>query len=58
MVKCKPISSLSFNLCTKILTKASVAPRQYAPADLRADAQQVNLELVDRRQAVIADSGR
>ena len=35
-----------------------VAPYQHALANLRADAQQMNLELVDRRQAVIVDSGR
>ena len=39
------------------LSQRRVAPHQHAPIDVRADAQQMNLELVDRRQAVIADGG-
>ena len=40
------------------LGKQRIAPHQHAPDDVRADADQVNLELIDRCQAVIAGSGR
>lgn len=37
-------------------TRPCVAPHQHAPADLRADTQQMNLELVAHRQAVRSGS--
>ena len=40
------------------LGQGRIAPHEHLPADVRTDADQVNLELVDRRQAVIVDSGR
>lgn len=39
------------------LGQGDVAPHEHAPADVGADADQVNLELVDRRQSVITEGG-